>query len=514
MVAVNKIDSNVVGLSYAEEASLKTLPGSPVWYALDPNSFSDFGGQLRLLARDPINASRQRKKGVIADLDAAGGFNDDLTISNIQDLFQGFFFADFRRKAEELVTAVDIDGANPDEYEVADSTGFVANQLIKGVGFANAANNALNLVTAVTAGTVEVATGQLVAEPSPPSGAKITVVGRQAASGDIDVDATGDLPAITSSALDLTTLGVKVGEPVFLGGDAAGLRFANAVNNGFKRARTITANRMEFDKSDSPMVNETGTGLTIQIFVGRVIQNETGALIKRRSYQLERTLGAPDDASPSQIQSEYITGAIPNQLTVNVPQADKVTCDLAFVGLDHEQRSGATGVKAGDRIPITEQDAFNTSSNVPRIKLAQVVAGNEAPNALFAFVTELTLTVNNNVSPDKAVGVLGAFDATAGQFVVNGSITAYFSDIAAVQAVRNNADVTLDIALVVSNGGVVFDVPLLALGDARATIEKDRPITIPLSADAATGAKIDPNLDHTLMVVFFDHLPDLANPTS
>lgn len=514
MAQLNKIDSNVTGLRYAEEASIGVLPGSPVWTPLEPNGYTDFGGQLTTVARNPINPSRQRKKGVVTDLDASGGFGTDLTQENMQDMLQGFFFASHREKGREVVTAVDVDTANPDEYEVADTDGFLVNSLIIGKNFANAANNALNVVTAVVADTsVEVADGQLVDEASPAADAEIFVVGHQAAADDIDVDATGDFPALTSTSLDFETLGLVPGEWIFVGGDGALEEFGTAANNGFKRVRSIDTNRLEFDKSATTMVDETSSGgRTVRLFFGRVLKNESEAAnIVRRTYQLERTLGAPDSAQPSQIQAEYIVGAVPSEFSFNVPTAEKLTADLTFVGIDNTQIDGPTALKSGSRPALVEADAFNTSSDFSRIKMNVHSDSNENPTALFAFLTELTLTINNNLTPNKAIGVLGSFEVTAGTFQVSGSMTAYFSNVAAIEAVRNNSDVTIDMHLAKANKGISIDLPLLSLGDGRANIEQDQPITLPLSYDAATAAKIDTTLDHTLLMVFYDYLPDAAD---
>ena len=112
---------------------------------------------------------------------------------------------------------------------------------------------------------------------------------------------------------------------------------------------------------------------------------------------------------------------------------------------------------------------------------------------------------------NKAIGVLGSFDVTEGTFQVDAQMTAYFSNVAAVQAVRNNSDVTLDMHMMANNAGISLDVPMIGLGDARLNVEQDQAITLPLSAEAGTGAKYDPNMDHTLLMVFFDYLPDLAD---
>ena len=110
MAVVRKIDSNVTGLRYCEEASLGTLPAyaSQVWYPLEPNSYADFGGEISTVARNPINASRQRKKGVTTDLDASGGFNTDLTQTHIADMMQGFMFASYEKKDEFTGLAITV----------------------------------------------------------------------------------------------------------------------------------------------------------------------------------------------------------------------------------------------------------------------------------------------------------------------------------------------------------------------------------------------------------------------
>lgn len=642
MALVNKMDSNITGLRYAVESSLGVLPGLPVWKPMEPNSYNDFGGQLTTRSRQPINPSRQNKKGVVVDLDASGGLVQDLTQTNMQDLLQGFFFADFRERMDTqpfngtavVITAVD--GAN-DEYEAAAGLdGFNENDLVFASGFLNADNNGLKLVTNVSAAALEVAQS-LLAEPVPPTAARLVNVGYQFNEAEVEIDVSGSLPRLLNSTLvaatstlvfsgnvsdgdeveigdvtyvfetgaidapykvdvggtaeetrdnlihaimgtgtpgvtygegtlphplvnatpvstdsitvtaklagaqgnaivvtstganmdnfdndgtlqngvgrNLAELGCIPGEWIFLGGDTASTRFTSAANNGFKRVKSVAADGsyIEFDKSFLPMEAGVGTGLTIQLFYGRVLKNETGDLIKRRSYQFERTLGAPDDAQPTQLQAEYLVGSVASQFQMNLATAEILTTELSFVATDNDQRLASEGLKPGLRPPLVESDAFNTTSDFARIKLAQVVPGDEAPAPLFAYATDATITVNNNLSPNKAISVLGAFDITAGTFQVNGSLEVYFTTVEAVQAVRNNADITLDFHLVKAGAGVSIDLPLLTLGDGRANIELDQPIKLPLSFDAATAAKLDPAMDHTMLMVFYDYLPALAH---
>lgn len=509
MALVNKIDSNITGLRYAEEAATpKTLPGSPVWWPLEPNSYNDFGGNVTTVARTPISDDRQKKKGVVTDLDAQGGFNTDLTQTNIADLLQGFMFADYRKKDEvggyglDVFTSI---ATADDSYNAASGLDvFAAQDLIFASGFIDAANNGLKVVATAAAGKITVSQN-LVNEANPPSGAKIVKVGAEAAAGEFDVNASGSLPKITSATYDFTTLGINPGEWIFVGGDSATHQFVTAANNGWKRVKSVAAGAIVLDKSSSTMVTEANTTTSVRIFIGRFLKNESGSLIKRRTYQLERTLGAPDNAQPTQIQSEYLEGAVPNELVLNFATAEKLTADLSFIAMSHVLRSGATGVKSGDRPSLTETDAYNTSNDISRIKMNIVNDGSANPLPLFAYITEATLTIGNNVTPNKVIGVIGAADMTAGNFDVSGTMTVYFVDVAAIDAVVNNASVTLDMILAKDNKGVAIDIPLLTLGEGRANIEADQPITLPLGFDGAKSP-----FGYTLSFTFFDYLPNAA----
>lgn len=515
----NKIDSNITGLSIAEEECLKVLPdlvpdsgdqAGGVWYAMAPNSYSDFGGELTTVASAPIDPSRQNQKGAITDLDASGGFNVDFKQSNLTRILQGFFFADAREPTSTKplngapVVITSVDAATKTYAAASGLASFVAGQLIFCTGFTNASNNGLKTVASSTASTVVVVEA-LIDEAAPPAAAMFQRVGGQMTSGDINIAVVGNVASMISTTTDFTTFpGLIPGKWIFLGGDATVNRFAN--NVGYARIKTISANSVVFDDTTWAPVTESGAGKSIRFFVGVLIKNEkTPALIKRRSYNIERTLGEGENGT----QAEYLVGAVANELTVNIPQADKLNADLSFIACDNIQRSGDPGdeIKPGTRVSTLQESPFNTSSDIYRIKMSVIDPASSNPSALFGYVSDASITVNNNISPNKAVGVLGAFDTSAGNFEVGGSITAYFTTVSAVKAVRANADVGLSMIVAADNAGFLFDIPLLGLGGGRLNVEKDAPITVPLEPAGAEN----PN-GYTLLYQTFAYLPNLAMP--
>jgi len=492
------IPSNETGLRYAVETSLKVVSGSAVWYPAEPNSYGDFGGDIKTVSRNLLKADRQKEKGAKVDEDATANFQQDVTQDNLRRFWPGFLFAAFSEKrgdtSDQATPAGELESVSSTAYVLGEGADdYAAGDLVFAEGFATAANNGLKLVTGITS-TTDVEVAGLAVEASPlPAAARIRKVGIQAGADDLGV--TGATKTITSTVLDFTELGLIAGEWIYVGGDGASQDFANAGNNGFMRVGAAPAeNALVIDKSAGTMVNETlSGGETVRIFFGDRIRNEPDEDdIVRTSYQFERSL---QDAG-----YEYLLGSVPNSLAFNFPIADKVTVDMGFVAMDTEQVE--TGSRKTGTFPTLEAtEIFNTTDDFARLQLDDA---DEA--ALFTYVTDLKLTVSNGVTPVKALANLGAIDANTGDFSVTGEVAAIFSDIAAIQAIQNNSSFGIQVALVKSNRGFVMDLPHITLGGGKPNIVKDQPIIIPLTSEAVKHT----DLGHTMLVTDFRYLPTVA----
>jgi hypothetical protein len=628
-----KVDSNTTGLAFAETIcgrlpTFETDGYLPIWYELEPNSYSDFGGAISTTSRSPINRSRQRKKGVTTDLNATAGFNQDYTQTNFNRLLQGFFFADTHEKPtthpmnaipgdEVVITGAD---TTSDTFTAAGGLSrFQSGQLVLVSGFVANANNGLHLVTGATDTALAVAEN-LVTETAP-SGVTIQVVGWQlataganitmsgnipslalaatpvAATGDIDIGAvtandtvtiggieytfvsaiTGEYQVLIgvdadASAANLATainggvigtpahplvvaqaiadsveltaiiagtvgntidlvsgsaeitvsganlsggtgfsfysLGLIPGEWVYLGADTANNRFAN--NAGYARVASISDQHLTFDKTTWEPEAETGTGKNINIFVGNTLRNEPNPDdIVTRYYEFQRTLGKDADGT----QAEYLTRSVANELTLNIPLPEgedaKLNADVGFISATVETRTGAEGLKAGENVRAPGEAAINTASNILRLRMTLLDPSTTRPTPLFAYITEGTLTINNNVTPTKAVSVLGALDVNVGNFDAGGEVTAIFTSVMATRAVMNNADVTVDFIAAANNAGFVYDIPLLGLGGGMTDIEAGREIRIPLEILGAENDK-----GYTMLYTNWPYLPTQAMPVA
>lgn len=516
---VVKIDSNITGLSIAEEECLKVLPDlvpdsgaqdGAVWYGQEPNNYTDFGSTISTVARQPIDPSRQNKKGTVTTVDANGGFNTDVTKNNILRQMQGFMFADAREKFSTLplnAAQVAINSVAASSKTYAATTGLLAlnvpGSLILAEDFGMISNNGLKTVVSATASGV-VVSETLADEALPPQFARLTKVGHQFVAGDVVGTVVGGRLILTATAGTFNTFDLTLGEWVYLGGDASSTRLG--ANFGYARISSIAAKTLSFDDTTFTPVAAAGSGISLRIFFGTVIRNEKlPSLIKRRTYQLERTLGTTSDGD---VQAEYLIGAVSNQFTLNIPNSDKLTADFAFIALDSDYRNGSVAdpLKLGTHMAAMGEAAINTSSDLFRFKVAIHSAGSN-PEGLFGFASDGSIAIDNGATPLKALANLGAIDTATGNFNVTGSVTAYFQTVEAVKAVRENADVGVSAIFAADNSGQIFDIPLVGLGNGRPQVELNQPIMLPLDMNGAECAN-----GYTMLYNHFAYLPDVAMP--
>lgn len=509
---------NLTGLFQAQETELGVLPETPVWQEREPNSYGDFGGSFAMTTRKPITHDRQSGKGEVSDNNPTVTYNEDLTLTNFIAPMQDFLFADAREKpssaplngTRRTITAVDATTFTA----AAGLAAFLPGHIVLASAFGEPSNNGIDIVTAAASGTLTVA-GPRTVEAAPPADARLDAVGFMFAAGACTLTVDTDSVVLGGLAIDPATLELVLGEWLGVGGDTALTRFAEpgSANNYpfYGRVAEIGADFIRLDKTTGVQVTDAGAAKQIQIFFGTVIKNEDDcALIKMRSSTFERQYGCGDGDT----EAEYVGGSVANQITINVPTpgADaKVNLDVAYVSTVSYERTATEGLLAGDRVLALNEPAYKPGINVFRNRLAVIDEATLNPTPLVAYNQSMTMVINNNAGGNKAIETFGNSAINIGDFAVTGSLASYFNGVETVRRVREGADLTWDLILTRNNHAVVFDLASVGLGQAKAAVAANEPITVPLDAAAGKG-----KFGYTMLTSFFRYVPTqlVANRTA
>ncbi len=461
--------SNKTVLSVATESStIGTLPGSPVWTELEWNSLDTWGATISTIARNPVSTDRMQKKGAVSDLDSAVGFQTDLTCSAFETFRQGFFYANNQSQQRVNPTAI---AASTDTFTHSAITAIPANSLIFARNFSNSANNGLHVVTSSTTITT-VVTSALVDESSPPTGSRFDVAGYKGTTGDIELDASGNL---ISTTLDFTTLGIQVGQSIYIGGSAALNQFATATYKGLARVRAVAANLITLDKRDWTVgAADDGSAKEIHIYIGSFISNvpQDDSDFLEETYTFEGKFEGLEAGNT--IVYEYPNGCKPNDMVLDFPLGENAGVSYSFIGLDTPVPT-ATQDATGSRVSTYDTDAFGTTSDCARLSLKD--------SSLTDYTTRfknLSLTIANGVNPEKTICSLGASDMNIGDFIVSGSAQVLLSDEDMISAVRNNETTTLDYAMKNDDGVIHLDIPEMTFGTATKSFPESASVLLDL----------------------------------
>lgn len=482
---MGRVLTNNLAFAYAAESTPGTLPGSPTWKSLEPNRLTKFGADVKTKARRPIGTGRGTKKGAPIDLDSSVEFESDITVDAIEDFIEAFMFSS-AVNAEMVITPSAVTGT---EYTIPAASSTIAGKLQYGAtapqsliyahGFSTAGNNGLKVLTADTGTTdTTVTCSGLTAEASPPSNARIELAGIRGDTSDLSITVSGTTASITSgngggTAMNFTTLGLTVGQFIHVGGLTTTNQFANG--KGYGRITAIAAGTLSLDKING-LATDTGSTKKIDLLFGRFIRdvNAQHANYIERTYTFELTSVNLDN--PSGDLYEYANGNYANQVQFVLPVADLATMNLAFVGLDTPVPTDTRKTGASTPIATDRTTAFATATNIGFITTDAI------PDGAVIF-KNLTLTINNNVSPEKALGTLGAVFVNAGVFEVKFEGTAVFTDQNIIAAIRNNTTLTFHTILVNENGAVAVDMPSLTLGGGARDYPENQSVTVGMTGE-------------------------------
>lgn len=493
---MGRVLTNNVTIAYARcEAGSFDLPVSPAWNIIEPNDIGAFGSTITTVARQPISKNKQRRRGTVTDLDSEVEVEADAIMEHFVDFMEGFVFARFNGGTTFRPTAAN-DDAGGDHYVVPALGALPANTLVFARGFVNSVNNGLKVVAAASTATQIMVPNGLVDETvTATQRATVEVAGVRGAAGDLQIDASGDL---ISTVLDFTTLDLTLGQFIHVGGQATANRFAVTANHGFARVMGISATKLTLDKQATVFAIDNGATKSIDVLFGRFLRNVTVDDVDylEQAFEFEATF--PNLGGAGATAYEYAEGNFCNEVEFELPLADKAVCTWGFIGTDTQPPTEVRKTNAASAKQPVMTEALNSTADVARLRITDL-----DETGLTTDFKSVTLTIRNNVSPEKVIGTLGAKYMNSGIFEVEVEAELLFTDPDVPAAIREYREITMDFILRNDDGGIAVDIPAMSLGGG----EKSFPANESVIIETTGMAYQDAELGTSIGISMFPYLP-------
>lgn len=503
---MGRVLTNNLAISYTIEQTLNVLPSNPIWKEMEPNAINAFSPQITRVPRNPISRNRQNRKGTTTDLDSTFETDVDLTMDSFEDFIRAFSFANAQGPLLQVAAPnvmnlfIAPSAVSVSAYTIpAVPTALAERSLVIGKGFTNFANNGLKVVdTGSTTTSVPIAGGGLVVEtPTAQQNQTLEYCGFRFTAGDLEFNADGNLVTTTK---DFTELGLVAGQAIRIGGVDSVNQFNETANTGVARVVSIAANLLVLDNRQNTFVVDDGTGKQVDLFFGPFVRNVPvgDSNFLEQSLQFEGVFVGLDN--PTGDRYRYSEGNYCDSMAIEMPLTNKATVSFGFVGTDTAVGEAQADRRTGAATPLrpVKTSAFNTSTDFVRLRIAGL-----DNTGLTTDFKSMTLTISNNVSPEKVLGRLGARFMNYGNFTIGVEAQALFTDVAVAEAVRNNTTQKLDVLLRNNDGGIYIDLPEVTLGGG----DNEFPVNETVLINTTIESHGDAVYDASQMVTIFPYLP-------
>jgi hypothetical protein len=446
-------------LTLAPESSFGAQPTTG-WVQVQPNpgGIKRWQDVFTTVARDPLSVYATMEAGDVVGFDATPEIDHDLNVDWLDLLASAMFRSTPEVSGNTGVALFRPTAVTSTGYTVAASGALTQGLLVYANGFPTLANNGLKLVGASST-NLEIKASGLVAESVAATlGATLKIAGVQGATGDIEIDADGNL---ISTTLDFTTLNIAEESWIKIGGATSATQFATAAYNRSAQVESVTTNLITLNRRNWTVgAADDGTGKTIQVFFGyhwfRNVSLDDTAKYREPTLHGELTMLG---AGPSGVSSfTNAKGMALKTFTINAPIESKITTTASFVAKDVRDpvlaADRATGA-ATPRRPMAARLFHTASPQLVRCRLA--VKSSDA--SLVAEVNSWTFTMEHDISPREVQGEMGPVDLIYGKYKPSVSLEAYFTTYELAAAMRSYPDCTFDVQGRNDQGGWVLDMP-------------------------------------------------------
>ncbi len=439
--------SNRLRVTVVRETTPGTTPNSPRMRTVRTTGES-LARNTEYVQSDEIRSDRMVSDPALAMISSGGGLNFEFSYPRdetaLSEFLRSAFYStwlntpqrDNDGTADSVITAVT---ASSDTFTVTTGDAFVEGQLVRASGFTNAGNNLIFRVQSGSGATSVIAPSSpgLTDESAPPGTARLKVVGFQGVSGDITAAAGG----LASTTLDFTTLGLRVGQWLKVGGSATGDKFATAANNAWVRITAIAANAITLDNLPVGWSVDSGTGKTIKVWFGDQIKNG----VVETSLTIER--GFMGQTVPTYIVN---TGMRVSQAQLSMNSKEIVKGSFTFAGM-----GGSQSTTSLDDTPDTETTDAVMVANAAVGRITEAGANACGTN----FIRSLEFNINNNARMLESICSISPVGVNPGEATVTGRMSTYFQDNTLLAKFYNGTVTSLAAVLTRSTQAMVFQVP-------------------------------------------------------
>jgi len=491
-------DTNNSELTYAVQTGFTgTLPATPDWRIVERSEISSFGNTFTKSEPTRISRNRNMRKKKTQSVDSTVEFTAPLDFDSTLQFSQGFVMGLAAGPSYFVSTAATGTGVTVPAIPAGSASQMINGQTIIGIkGFKTQSNNGHRILGgAVAGGATSITLPNMTVESVASNRrAEIYIAGVRGASGDLQIDADQNL---TSTALDLSALGLVVGQFIYIGGVDDVNSFNEDENKGFAQITAIATNKLTLAKRDQPYTAETGAGISVDILFGPYIRNYSvdHANFLRRYYMFGlKTVF--ENGNPT--IHEYALDNACDALSLDVQKDGFVEVSFGFIGSITNNPSTTQAAGESDAAPYNATQEYSTSTDLIRLSIDDI-----DESGLMTDFDSLSLTISNGISARKVLGQIKAAQLNLSDLAVTTEATALFTDGDVIERIRCDKPVSLRLPFWNDDGGIYFHVPQMTLEGGDRAWPENESVTI-----NSTGSAFHDDIDGTsIEISMFPVLP-------